>query len=588
MRVAHLTTVDLSLRFLVFAQLRSIDDLGGEAIGISAPGPWVPDIQAIGVRHLPLPSSTRGVAPLDDVKAAWQLWRHLRRENVDILHTHNPKPGLYGRILGRLAGIPIVVNTVHGLYAAPDDPWIKRAIVYTLEGVAARFSDDELVQSREDLELMLRLRMVPRDRARHLGNGVDLHRFDPDNPTRRSRADVRAELEIGDDDVVVGIVGRLVAEKGYPELFEAFRQLDDGYRLIVIGPEDPDKPDSLNPESVARARGDGVTFLGMRSDVDDLYQAMDIFVLPSHREGFPRAAMEAAAMGVPVIATDIRGCREVVDHGVNGMLVPVQDPDALAAAITTLGESADLRDEMSRAAQTKAASTFDEERVVERVLSSYRAVARRKGLSGLLAELTPATDDEGVLRGAQKADAAALAHMHMAGIDSGFLPTLGRRFMSRLYEAMIEWPDSVVIVAERGDVPVGYVAGVVDTESFFSHFYRRHGVQAVWAALPALVRPSVLRRAWETARYSDSQGDFADAELLSMAVDESARRRGIASRLGAAFLAAMADRGIGEVKVVVGASNDAAIAAYRKMGFSDGGVIEVHEGEPSQVLEWSA
>lgn len=587
MKIAHLTTVDLSLRFLVFAQLESIEDLGGEAIGISAPGPWVPEVEAIGVRHLPLPSSTRGIAPVDDLRAAWQLWRHLRREKLDILHTHNPKPGLYGRILGRLAGIPVVVNTVHGLYAAPDDPWIKRAIVYVLEAIAARFSDDEMVQSQEDLALMRRLRIAPKGRSRHLGNGVDLNRFDPDNPERRRRHEVREELGVADDEIVVGVVGRLVAEKGYPELFEAFRKLNSHYRLVVVGPDDPDKPDSLPPALLEGAQADGVLFLGMRSDVDDLYQAMDIFVLPSHREGFPRAAMEAAAMGVPVVATDIRGCREVVDHRSNGLLVPVKDPDGLAAAISTLGESAQLRDEMGRAARAKAATSFDEKQVVERVLESYRDVARRKGLTGLLGQLSPLATDDVILRPAETADALALARMHIEGIHSGFLPKLGWRFMHRLYQAMIEWPDSVVVVAERGSVPVGFVSGVANTADFFSYFYRRHGPRAASAALPAAFRPGVLKRAFETARYSDDADGFADAELLSMAVDTSARRRGVASRLGAAFLAGMAEKGVSEIKVVVGASNEVAIAAYRKMGFSDSGQTEVHPGEPSQVLEWS-
>src|SRR5690606_15035312 len=163
-----------------------------------------------------------------------------------------------------------------------------------------------------ELEQARQLHIVSRAKSRLLGNGIDLSRFDPEAVDPSSRERIREEMRVGDDVVVVGTVGRLVAEKGFPELFEAVEQLGEGYVVVVVGPVDPDKPDSLPREVVERAERAGVRFLGMRKDMEDLYTAMDLFVLASHREGFPRAAMEAAAMGLPVIATDIRGCRQVV------------------------------------------------------------------------------------------------------------------------------------------------------------------------------------------------------------------------------------------------------------------------------------
>lgn len=387
MKVAHVTTVDLSLRFLIRPQLLAVVGMGGVAVGISAPGPFVQELEADAIHHIALTSSTRSVAPWSDVKAAAQLWRILRCERPDILHTHNPKPGLYGRVLGRLAGVPIVVNTVHGLYATPDDPLIKRLLVYLLEGIAARFSDAELVQSSEDLELLTRWKIAPKGRARFLGNGVDLSRFDAQSPNAPNRQGIRASLGIADGEVVVGIVGRLVEEKGYPELFTAARSLDPKYVVLVVGPADDAKGDALDPALIAQAEADGVRFLGMRSDVDELYRAMDIFVLPSHREGFPRAAMEAAAMGLPVVASDIRGCREVVDHGVNGLLFPVRDAEALAAAIRSLGEDDAARARMGEAGRHKARVSFDEAQIVATVVDTYRRLAHQKGLTRLAAEL---------------------------------------------------------------------------------------------------------------------------------------------------------------------------------------------------------
>ena len=586
MKVAHLTTVDLSLQFLIRPQLLSIIELGGEAIGISAPGEWVEGLEAAGVRHIPLESSTRGMAPSSDLKAAMQLWRTLRRERPDILHTHNPKPGLYGRILGRLAGVPIVVNTVHGLYATPDDRLAKRLVVYLLEAVASRFSDAELIQSSEDLALISKWRIAPAGKARLLGNGVNLDRFTAEGG--RGRAAMRAELGLEPGQIAVGMVGRLVEEKGYPELFEAARQLDDRYVVFVIGPDDTSKGDSLPTELVDKARADGVRFLGMRTDVDDLYRALDIFVLPSHREGFPRAAMEAAASGLPVVATDIRGCREVVEDGVNGLLVPVRDPASLAKAIQTIGDDPQLRARMGSAGDERARRLFDESAIVGIVLDAYRQVAVEKGLVRL-AEALGAGGQPVVIRPARRSDAAGIARMHMENISTGFLSSLGQGFLTRLYRSMIAWPRAVVLVADAGAGPVGFVAGVADTGAFYKHFVVRSGVPAGLAALPALIRPSGFRKAWETLRYSDEEdgaGGGVKAELLSMAVDPPFRGQGLAHRLGTELLADPVIVEGGAVRVVVGAANPVAIAAYQKMGFADAGSIEVHAAETSRVLIW--
>ncbi len=150
--------------------------------------------------------------------------------------------------------------------------------------------------------------------------------------------------------------------------------------LVVAGGGDPDKPDALGAGVLERARGLGVRFLGQRDDVDALYAAMDLFVLPSHREGYPRAAMEAAAMGLPIVATDVRGCREVVDAGVNGLLVEARNPLALAGALRQLVDDPALRRAMGRASRTRALDHFDERDVVRIVLDTYRSVAARKGL----------------------------------------------------------------------------------------------------------------------------------------------------------------------------------------------------------------
>jgi glycosyltransferase involved in cell wall biosynthesis len=300
------------------------------------------------------------------------------------VHTHNPKPGLYGRIAARLARVPVVVNTVHGLYAQPHDRFARRAMIYGMERIAGLCSNAELVQNPEDIATLRRIG-VPARKLTLLGNGIDLRRFDPGAISDEERRAARSELgAVAPDDVVVGLVGRLVREKGYAEAFAAASRLRDEFpdlRFAVIGwDDDNDKEDALDASDRARATAAGVRFLGGRDDVDRLYAGMDIFVLASHREGFPRAAMEAAAMRVPVIATDIRGCRQVVDDGTTGLLVPARDAVALAGAIKALVVDPDRRRELGAAGRAKAAREFDERRCVTITLDTYRALLTRRAL----------------------------------------------------------------------------------------------------------------------------------------------------------------------------------------------------------------
>lgn len=377
-RLIHLTTTDISLELLLGPQLSAYVDAGYDVVGVSAPGEFVEQIEARGVTHLPLTNATRSMAPHKDLLAIGELHRLFRRLRPTIVHTHNPKPGLYGRLAARSASVPVVVNTVHGLYALPNDPWKKRAVVYGLERIASTCSDAELVQNPEDLRTLRRVLREPAAKLTLLGNGVDLSRFgrsrsggvDADDV----RSKIRSEWEVTDDTVVVGAVGRLVLEKGYSELFDAWEDIRARHAnamLVVAGPEDAAKADAVPRKLVDRARESGVRFLGMRSDVEDLYLAMDLYVLASYREGFPRSAMEAAASGLPIIATDIRGCRQVVDDDVTGLLVPARSAAGLSTALDRLITTPELRASMSKAAAARARLEFDQERIISSTLQTY-------------------------------------------------------------------------------------------------------------------------------------------------------------------------------------------------------------------------
>jgi glycosyltransferase involved in cell wall biosynthesis len=380
--VVHVTTVDMSLELLLGPQLEAIAASGYRVVGASAPGPHVDALARRGIEHVPLAHATRAMAPAEDARALVELVGLFRRVRPAIVHTHTPKPGIYGRLAARFARVPIVVNTVHGLYALPEDPWPKRAVVYGLERLAATCSDAELLVSPEDLTTLRRLR-VPADRLTVIGNGIDLERFDPRTVTPDDRAAARRELgATGDDDVVVGLVGRLVREKGYPEVFEAaarLRPLFPGLRIAVVGPDEPDKADGLTAADRQVAERAGVRFLGARDDVVRLYAGMDIHVLASHREGFPLSPMEAAAMGIPVVATDIRGCRQAVEDSVTGLLVPPRVPDALAGAIARLATDPGERRRLGQAARRRAQDAFDHRRSIDLILATYERLLARAG-----------------------------------------------------------------------------------------------------------------------------------------------------------------------------------------------------------------
>jgi glycosyltransferase involved in cell wall biosynthesis len=382
-RLVHLTTVDLSLEMLLGPQLSAFVDAGYEVIGVSAPGPYVEAVERRGVQHVALRHATRAMAPHHDLMAIGELTKLFRQLQPDIVHTHNPKPGLYGRLAGRLAGVPVVLNTVHGLYAMPEDDWKKRAVVYGLERLASMCSDAELVQNPEDVVTLRRVLREPASKLVLLGNGVDIDRFHrSDDERQRVRRRVRSELGVDERTTVVGAVGRLVLEKGYAELFDAWEQLAEQHLdavLVVVGPDDADKADAMPRALVERAERAGVRFLGMRRDVEDLYLGFDLYVLASHREGFPRSAMEAAVSGLPIVATDIRGCRQVVADGRTGLLVEPRSATSLRAAIEQLLGDPPLRMRMGAEAARRGIVEFDQRRQVDVTLATYERLLRAVG-----------------------------------------------------------------------------------------------------------------------------------------------------------------------------------------------------------------
>ena len=365
-RIAHLTTVDVSLALLLGLELRVRVEEGWEVLGIAAPGPFVPQVEDLGVRFVPVPALSRAWGLAGDLRAFGQLLAVLRRERPDVLHTHTPKAGVLGRLAGRLARVPTVVNTQHGLWSDRSDRLRKRALVVGVEALAAQLSHAELYQNDEDRRRLARF--VRARKARTVGNGIDLQRFRRD---AQAGLRLRAAWGIGPDELVVGGVGRRVAEKGIRELSAAARALAGRARFVWVGPEDPDKRDAV------AAAGSELAFVDFTADMPAVYSAFDVFCLPSHREGFSRSGMEAAACGCALVLSDIRGCRDLGVAGRDLVLVPPRDAEALTGALRTLLDDPVRRAELAAAAATRAASHFDQRAVAAASAEAYRRAAAR-------------------------------------------------------------------------------------------------------------------------------------------------------------------------------------------------------------------
>lgn len=378
-RLAHLTTVDMSLALLLGPELRERVSENWKVYGISAPGPYVGVVEALGVHHVAVPSFTRSWNPRRDVRALRELASVIRSLDLDVLHVHTPKAGIAGRVLGRLLRVPVVVHTCHGLWIKPEDGRLRRSLVLAAEALAAHFSHAELYVNAED---RARMAWAVRDRGDVVGGGVDLGVFAFDQAARER---VRAQWGVGPDELVVGCVGRLVEEKGVREFAAAAVALVGKARFVWIGPQDEGKTDAV------RGGIEGVQLVGERSDMPAVYSALDVFVLPSHREGLTRSGMEAAACGRPMVLSDIRGCREIGQHRVELLLVPAGDAPALTGAVDRLLLDADLRERLGRAAAQRAAKAFNQRAVAAASLAAYTRVASRRGLDWWVREDREAT-----------------------------------------------------------------------------------------------------------------------------------------------------------------------------------------------------
>ena len=360
MKICQLCAVDFTFYRLLLPLARAQAKAGHEVVAVCSDGPLVARLRASGLRVETI-TFARRLASRNHISAYRELVRLFRAERFDIVHVHTPVAAFIGRLAAARAGAPRIVYTAHGFYFHDRMGPLKRAAFVALEWLAGRLTHVLFTQAREDAETARRLGLCATGVIEAIGNGVDPKRFYPGNETR---GDVRRQLDTPTDAVVVMVVGRLVSEKGFPELLAAARGL--GVHLWVVGERlvsDHARP--IDAE-IDAARGPWLHLLGERDDVPELLRAADIFTLPSHREGMPRSIIEAMMCGLPVVATDIRGSREEVVDGETGKLVPVGDVVALHEALERLAGDAALRERWGTAGRLRALEHYDEAKVIAR------------------------------------------------------------------------------------------------------------------------------------------------------------------------------------------------------------------------------
>ena len=379
MKVCQLCAIDFTLKHFLLPLVDGMHELSWEVVAVCSEGPYVGDLRARGYR-IETVSITRSSNPLAAFVSLLALIRLFRRERFDVLHVHTPVAAMIGRLAAWLTRVPLVVYTAHGFYFHDDMPAWKYRLYVALERISGWWTDLLFTQSAEDARAAVIEKIMPAGLVMAIGNGVDIARFSPDQVG--SRDTVRESLSIPVGAYVVGVIGRQVREKGIVEFLLAAQMLARSHPqlcfLLVGARLSSDHADGID-EEYARAKerlGERLVAPGLRSDIPEMLAAMDVFCLPSWREGMPRTIIEAMMMAKPVVATDIRGSREEVVHEETGLLVPVRSPELLAGAIARFVEDPVWGRKLGSAGRTRAIALYDEKKIVGIQLERIERAAR--------------------------------------------------------------------------------------------------------------------------------------------------------------------------------------------------------------------
>lgn len=383
-RLVHITTIPETLYFLT-GQVSFMKSRGLEVHALSSPGDDLGKFgrqEGIAVHAVEMP---RRITPVQDLIAIRRLWRSLRAIKPQIVHAHTPKGGLLGMISAWLARVPVRVYHVHGLPFVTATG-VKRTLLRLSERASCLLATQVYSVSHANRDVITAEGLCSPRKIKVLLNGsingLDAAgRFNPERVGVDAGQGTRAQYGIPTGATVLGFVGRIVRDKGLIELAEAWQTLRIDFadlHMLVVGPFEPQDP---VPDAVKTMlqTDERIHLAGMvgPDEMPAFYAAMDLLVLPTYREGFPYVPMEAAAMGLPVVASRVPGCTEAVQDGVTGTLVPARDAAALTAALRQYLENPDLRHQHGQAGRARMLRDYLPEALWNAQYEEYVALLRR-------------------------------------------------------------------------------------------------------------------------------------------------------------------------------------------------------------------
>jgi len=373
MTIGFLSHLDANLYRFRLPVMQALLDNGHRVYAIVPRGEYTEELSREGITTIIYEIERSSLNPLKELVAINMIYRAIRDLNLDILHTFMAKPNIYGTFAARKAKIPVVVNTVTGLGSFFIDNSIKskviRKVIETLYKRVFNLSTGVIFQNRDDKELFERSGIIKKSKSYLVrSSGVDTTYFDSSTVNIEDVKKLEDELKVKEKKVVL-MIARAIWHKGISEYSKAADILNrDNVEFLLVGGVDDGNPSNASVSWLNEQKS--ISWLGERNDIKELIALSDIVVLPSYREGVPRTLLEAASMEKALIATDVPGCREVVEHEKNGLLVELKSSKSLSDAIGKLLNDEKLQDEYATASRKKAIEEFD----VKKVVSSYSEI----------------------------------------------------------------------------------------------------------------------------------------------------------------------------------------------------------------------
>ena len=375
-KIIRTTTIPGSLNTFCHGLLKELQEQDGyEMVAVSSPGDALREIEEReGVRTVAIPME-RHISPLKDLKSLFGLIRVFRREKPTMVHSMTPKAGLLSMMAAWFCRVPVRVHTFTGL-VFPTATGLTQKILILTDRITCACAT-HIVPEGEGVKNDLISYRITKKPMKVLGHGnvrgIDLAHYNPEQP--EVQADAAKLRKPGIFTFI--FVGRLVRDKGINELVEAFERLNKEYpktRLLLVGPQEPEL-DPLKPETIAKIDNNkNIEAVGQQSDVRPWLAASDVFVFPSYREGFPNVVIEAGAMCLPSIVTDINGSREIIIEGCNGTIIPPRDANTLYQAMKSFVEQPDKRTQMASNARPLVASRYEQSYVRHCLMEYYHEI----------------------------------------------------------------------------------------------------------------------------------------------------------------------------------------------------------------------